>query len=318
LTITFSVLGIIGATVSCIGKHEYDCTLPQVDLALKLTQPDLQVYMLGMAIIKISNLVFLRRIMADTIGWLRRLMGYLIVFTILFGIFSAFIVLFDCHPYAANWNIVAKLQGAKCINPTALIISVNVVFVVLDFFCLIVPIPILHYLNLPNRTRLSIFLLFAMSIATTVMCAVKTRYFSQLFASYDATWAGEDVMVWSLAEMNTALITVCLPTIDMILVKFVPTRLRNVLAARDEAKDYEKGRFDFDWSMSDADRSLSPEQPMSIDKQIFAHQLDPTANAAGGYRSTVEALNQKGGGPSRPKELTNANRFLPEKIERMM
>lgn len=97
--------------------------------------------------------------------------------------------------------------------------------VVTDFMIYALPIPTLFSLSLPMAQRIGLVILF--SIGGVIVVAGSFRAYwvhFVLFRTYDATWEGFQIWVWTAVETNVGVIVGCIPALKPLL---FPARARN-------------------------------------------------------------------------------------------
>jgi hypothetical protein len=80
----------------------------------------------------------------------------------------AFALLFACKPIAASWNPLL-LGTAVCINRGAIYLAQAVIGIATDVFLLVLPIPTVLKLQMPNKQKMGLVIFF--SIGSMYVCA---------------------------------------------------------------------------------------------------------------------------------------------------
>ncbi len=82
-------------------------------------------------------------------------------FCVIWSLVSLFVVIFQCSPVSAEWNLQLQLTGlAKCLPPGGFIFGFEAVNVVLDILILCLPMYKIKRLQLPTRRKISISAIF--------------------------------------------------------------------------------------------------------------------------------------------------------------
>ena len=85
----------------------------------------------------------------------------LLVLVVCWGIATLFSSVFQCRPVKAAWR---SLPAAHCFNYRAWLVGTNVPNIVIDFFILVLPIPLVWRLNLSVPRRASLNAVFLVGV----------------------------------------------------------------------------------------------------------------------------------------------------------
>jgi hypothetical protein len=96
--------------------------------------------------------------------------------------------------------------------------------VVTDFMIYALPIPTLFSLSLPWSQRIGLVVLFGVGGVIVVAGSFRAYWIHYtLFETYDATWEGYQIWVWTAVETNVGVICGCIPALKPLL---FPSRAR--------------------------------------------------------------------------------------------
>lgn len=96
--------------------------------------------------------------------------------------------------------------------------------VVTDFMIYALPIPTLFSLSLPWSQRIGLVVLFSVGGVIVVASSFRAYWIHYtLFRTYDATWEGYQIWVWTAVETNVGVICGCIPALKPLL---FPARAR--------------------------------------------------------------------------------------------
>jgi hypothetical protein len=96
--------------------------------------------------------------------------------------------------------------------------------VVTDFMIYALPIPTLFSLQLPWVQRIGLIVLFSVGGVIVVAGSFRAYWIHYtLFETYDATWEGYQIWVWTAVETNVGVICGCIPALKPLL---FPSRAR--------------------------------------------------------------------------------------------
>lgn len=84
----------------------------------------------------------------------------LMVATTAWGIAVFFLLAFDCHPFAFNWD--KTIPGGYCVNVKASYLAAHVANLTIDSSIAFLPATVLWGLQMPLRRKVGIIILFAL------------------------------------------------------------------------------------------------------------------------------------------------------------
>ncbi|KAJ9294475.1 hypothetical protein DTO271G3_6743 [Paecilomyces variotii] len=111
-----------------------------------------------------------------------------------------------------------SIQGGHCIDMRASWISVSIIDLVLNVVILIIPIPMLRYLQLPGRRKMALGSVFMFGSAVCAISALRVISIARL-NSADMSYSIVYHAIWSALEPCLSIITACLPVLQPILSK---------------------------------------------------------------------------------------------------
>lgn len=122
------------------------------------------VYSLGVVAIKVSILLFYRRLFGANRRMQRVVMG-LIIFQVAFALASCLTFILICHPVRAWWILADHADYCPTFKQTnARYVGLRVVTVVCDIIVVILPMRMVSKLEIPLRQRLALSILFGLGI----------------------------------------------------------------------------------------------------------------------------------------------------------
>ncbi|KUJ09021.1 uncharacterized protein LY89DRAFT_741320 [Mollisia scopiformis] len=189
---------------SGIGKPIEEITYGEFIIFFKGIFVAAWMYPLMSASIRVSILLFYRRIFAkgylfysSTIWILLALQGaYVIAFEIIPG--------FSCHPIADAWDPVNRITNCSdlYINATEALYSTSLAF---DVILLIFPIYAISRLQMPLKKRLGVFVIFILGAAAGIVAAYKLRIFvyeTTHWEPTDPSWWNFEAAAYNLPQYN--------------------------------------------------------------------------------------------------------------------
>lgn len=127
------------------------------------------------------------------------------------------------RPIASYWTLLAR-EG-DCIPEGPPLVVQTVVNVVTDLMIYALPIPTLFNLSLPIIQRFGLVVLFSVGGVIVVAGSFRAYWVHYvLYKTYDATWYGYEIWLWTAIETNTGVICGCIPALKPLL---FPSRARS-------------------------------------------------------------------------------------------
>lgn len=183
-----------------------------------------QVFMLtSTCATKCSVLLFYRRMVKDTGQWVYAIWAAL-AFTAAY--FLAILVAYSliCQPLNSYWLSYdfSYHKPYKCIDGNVFSLCVGILSVISDLYAVGLPYIILRHYNLdvPRRQRIGLNIIFALGLLVAGAGVARTYQLWKINHTYDTSWAGFDLFVWSLVECHLAIICACAPSLRAFLRRY--------------------------------------------------------------------------------------------------
>ncbi|KAF2011409.1 hypothetical protein BU24DRAFT_435871 [Aaosphaeria arxii CBS 175.79] len=156
------------------------------------------------------------------------------VISIYFAMASVFIVMvsttiyefFHCDPIAMNWK-PTKIEGGHCkaqSNITGFSFALSAVSIVTDWFCALIPIPLLWKVQMDKRIKMSVVALLGLGIFTSVGPLVRLSVTVNLSSTENFLHNAMDVAAWAQTEIGLGVIVGNLPALRPLLEKVLSMR----------------------------------------------------------------------------------------------
>jgi hypothetical protein len=192
-------------------RHVWDVEVQYFPKQRKFVMAIYCLYTLASGLIKLSVLLFYRRLSTRVVSpvsrWVMRIMVFIIAgYTITFLI----IPIVTCRPISAFWdqvNFSKRLRPGgynySCINEGADVVGNGIVSTVQDFIVASLPTILCRKLQIPRRQKIALYAIFAISYSTVAVGAMRTyTSYRIFFQTYDVTWVSSDTWLWSLLELH--------------------------------------------------------------------------------------------------------------------
>ncbi len=183
---------------------------------------------------KTSILIFYLRMARNTQSLLRIASYVTLTIVILSGIVLTFLNAFQCRPVRAAYDV--SISDEKCLSIVTIFLCSAPVNIITDLAILVLPIPVLTGMRLPERQKVILVGTFAMGIFVTAVDVVRIYYlqqavdsqtgtFSTLGTGYDFAWSASMAFMWSAVEVNVGIICACIPTLKPLVKYLLPSMI---------------------------------------------------------------------------------------------
>ncbi|KAK4238313.1 hypothetical protein C8A03DRAFT_43912 [Achaetomium macrosporum] len=193
-----------------------------------------------------------------------------------------------CTPLSSYWNLLAGSRD--CLPEGPPLIAHAATTICSDFLVWVLPLPSLYRAKLPLSQRLALIVLFSVGLLVVFAACIRTYWVHYVAeVTYDVTWEGLHLWVWTAVEVQLGVICGCVPWLKA-LFKFWRSR-RTVTDITDT-----KSRTAGQRTRSDRGRSM-----MSGEAAIRMDTLDRKGLNESWGKSSIEARTDsigKGGNES--------------------
>ncbi|OQE39179.1 hypothetical protein PENCOP_c007G05044 [Penicillium coprophilum] len=217
LAVTASLILTVLGGYHGLGKHVWIVPIPEVVETMRILFVYVLLYVVTVPLIKLSILLFYRRIFGMT---------YTIWFCVFLttGYFVSCIIAFlvCCRPVSYYWTQYADPSGGKCIfDLYPFYIGNAAANVATDGIILLVPIPLVWKLQMRKTQKLLLSGIFLLGGFVCIASIIRIYYMTFLKNSPDVTWIMGDVFIWSSVEPSIGIVCACLPTLHPLLRSFI-------------------------------------------------------------------------------------------------
>ncbi|CAI7652865.1 unnamed protein product [Penicillium palitans] len=200
---------VLASGYNGLGKHVWSIPPPEVVEMMRILFAFILFYVLTTPLVKISILLFYRRIFGMT---------YPIWFCMFLSVgyfFSGWIAFLSyCRPVSYYWTQYAEPSGGKCVFKVyPFFITQSVVNMATDVLILLVPIPILWNLQMKRAQKILLSGIFLIGGIVCIASFIRIYYITFLKTSHDYTWVIGNFFLWSCIEPSIAILCACLPTL---------------------------------------------------------------------------------------------------------
>ncbi len=181
-------------------------------------------YFAQIMVVKLTLLFFFLRIFQKSVT--KRILKATIAFDLIWGTAFVFAAMFQCQPFDYFWNMWdtqwRETHPGKCVNINALAWNNAAISLVLDFWMLVIPLYEVFHLQLSIYKKFSISVMFFFGTFVTVISMLRLRSLITFAKSKNPTWDQFEVVQWSNAEIDIAIICACLPALRSMVLNYFP------------------------------------------------------------------------------------------------
>ncbi|KAK6523986.1 hypothetical protein TWF694_005655 [Orbilia ellipsospora] len=210
-----------------LGMHvwltDLDTLVDRSILQIKLLWAMVILYSASLTLAKCSVIVLYLKIFAG-IRWFQKALYGILALIVLFFFLTFFTTIFQCHPIAAAFDFrIALTQHDKlrCLSIKDFFYVSGSVNMFTDLLLVVLPMPLAWKLGLDLRKRIPIILLFSLGILVTVASMVRITTLHSL-GTFDLSYNTTGGLLWSIIEVNIALICASGPAIKPLILRFLP------------------------------------------------------------------------------------------------
>jgi hypothetical protein len=208
--------------------HIWDVDLTLFTIQRKLILTIEILFVIGTGLIKVSILLFFRRLGSRGVTKTFRVITWVAIgFTIASTITFFISPLVGCRPLSAYWeqsDVVKIIQGTKfnCNDEGAAITAAGVVSTVQDVIAALLPNFIYWKARIPFRQKAALMGIFATAYGVAVFGALRTyATWVLFFETYDVSWQLWEIWNWTLLELHIGVICANAPALKVFVKRYL-------------------------------------------------------------------------------------------------
>ncbi|KAF8250936.1 hypothetical protein K440DRAFT_540369 [Wilcoxina mikolae CBS 423.85] len=225
--ILVSIVPAIGMTTSALmgiwygwGKHIWDSRMEWYKPSLIVSWVCQMLFVVAVTFIKLSICYSYRRLSQH--GRFHMIINLTRLAILCWGVVFTLTVIFRCWPPEAYWG-TQSLRPKECMNETVLLLCFTMTNLITDIWLVVVPVPTLYKLQLPFKQRLILMILMSLGLVACVASLVRGYYlYKTLVTTYDVTWEGYNIWLWTAVEVHLFIITSSVPTLRPLVHRYFP------------------------------------------------------------------------------------------------
>jgi hypothetical protein len=207
--------------------------------ARKYVLAQLCIFCVASGLIKISILLFYRRISSRVVSRTFRLVTWIAIgFIAGYTIALTIAPIVGCQPISAFWDQVdvrKRLQGYKyhCFDEGADIFAASVLSAVQDLATAVLPTFLFWNLRIPLRQKIALFGIFAIGYGCVALSGLRAYYsWRTFYETYDVTWSTWDLLLTSLLELHVGCFCANAPALKVFFKHFFHDKLASYSNSR--------------------------------------------------------------------------------------
>lgn len=188
---------------------------------------------------KTSILIFYLQLAHNTQKVLRIASYVTLAIVNISGTVMTFLNIFQCRPVALAFT--PSVNQAQCFSIVTLFLCSAPVNIASDLAILILPIPVLTGMRLPQKQKTILVMTFGLGVFVTIVDVVRIYYLQkaelvvedqELLSltqgqAADYPWNASFALMWSAVEVNIGIICGCIPTLKPLFLRILPAMLKD-------------------------------------------------------------------------------------------
>ncbi|KAF7621031.1 hypothetical protein F9C07_2282836 [Aspergillus flavus] len=220
-TTVVTIIVLLSKWKYLIDRHTWDLPPQYFRPAKILVTVDFVFFFLASTFVRLSFLAFYRRLVAHTKTRLYQCTIYVTMFvTAVLAVAYISALLFRCSPVKAAYDFNPPTfypdYPYHCTNREMILFTGSLLSTILDFWIMLIPIPLAWQLDLPLKQRLGVLGMFLLGLLICTCGAIKTRYLYTLFSTYDEVWVSTPIWILSALELHIGILCSSAPTIRVV------------------------------------------------------------------------------------------------------
>ncbi|KAK2839292.1 hypothetical protein FQN49_006281 [Arthroderma sp. PD_2] len=211
------------------GKHKDDIPPEVLAKSLKLYYFAQIFYKITSGLTKIS--VLLLYLQVFICPWFKTTCWTGIAIIVAFTTGTVVSSIFQCSPLSYAFD-KKKPGGGKCVNMTAFWIANAAFIIASDVFLVLIPIPVILRLKLPDRSKWALCGVFALGLFVCVTSILRITTIDVATSHLDTPWTNINSSVWTVIEYNLAIICACMPPLWRPISIILPHFLERFISSR--------------------------------------------------------------------------------------
>ncbi|KAI0015026.1 hypothetical protein F4780DRAFT_784544 [Xylariomycetidae sp. FL0641] len=239
LSLVFALASGITMLYGChngYGQHKADLTAHQRYEAFKAFYLVQVTYKTSINLTKASILLLYLRIFSG-VAWFRRGCRFVLASVAMYCVASVLATVFQCRPVAAAFD--KSLEPSDCIDNARFWLANAGFSIATDVVILLMPMPLVYALQIPRVQKVALMMVFALGVFVVITSCLRTTTLDIQAKTTDPLYDVASTM-WTIIELNVALVCACLPQIRPLLVKLFPKLMPTYYISREQQQQQQR------------------------------------------------------------------------------
>ncbi|KAL2206744.1 hypothetical protein CC79DRAFT_1292489 [Sarocladium strictum] len=190
--------------------HVWDLKPDQLSQGRQASIAAQTMFIFASGLAKVSILVSYLRI-APLDSWFRRLTYWTIGLVVALMPIFLIVLWTQCNPPGDYWDFK---DGHNCIDEGPPLMAQTTLSVITDLIVYVLPLPTLVGVRLPTFQRIVLLGVFSLGFIVVLAGCFRTYWIYEVVTqTYDVTWHGYMLWIWTAVEVNSGVICGCVPTL---------------------------------------------------------------------------------------------------------
>ncbi|KAF4969553.1 hypothetical protein FSARC_3236 [Fusarium sarcochroum] len=199
-----------------MGRHKEDVSPEDSIEQLKYLYVAILHYNVGMNIVKISFLFQYRRIFQSS--RVQKVCFWATIGVILWACVQVTLLGISCLPI----SFLVPSTAGWCLDTLPVWYISSAMSIATDVLIFCIPLPSVWKLQLPMKQKIMVILIFCLGFFVCIISVYRMCTLREAVYSDDPPWNGAGAAMWSVIELNCAIICASLPTLRPVIAKVVP------------------------------------------------------------------------------------------------
>ncbi|KAM0235906.1 hypothetical protein ACHAP5_009552 [Fusarium lateritium] len=199
-----------------MGRHKENVSAEDSIEQLKYLYVAILLYNVGMNVVKVSFLFQYRRIFQSS--RVQNICFWVIIGVILWACVQATLLGTSCLPV----SILVPSTAGWCLDTLPVWYISSAMSIATDVVIFCIPLPSVWKLQLRMKQKIMVILIFCLGFFVCIISVYRMCTLREAVYSDDPPWNGAGAAMWSVIELNCAIICASLPTLRPLIAKVVP------------------------------------------------------------------------------------------------
>ncbi|KIW10180.1 hypothetical protein PV08_11141 [Exophiala spinifera] len=292
VVITLCVLVIISNKVYQTGRHVWDIEADTFVGSRLNIWISLWCYIVAISLIKISVLLFYRRLSVKFSKTFLVATWVGIVYNVLYFLAFGLALLLLCHPLDAYWKSFDSGWTAThkyhCASEGTALPASSAMSVLGDLYSTLLPMVLVYNLDLPSRQKIALYVLFAFGFMAVAAGTVRTvLLYNLLNVDYDFTWELYVTWIWGIIELYLALFAASAPSLKPFFRRFFMASINSLTKNSRKRMDYYDQGNKGTWA-SETKGQVSVDNDVDVERIGVAYGGEETQTRERGFLHDIE------------------------------